>query len=91
MYLLHLDLKAIVTIVKSMDIEHMNADHRQNPIGLIKGRTMHITMYLLNVTSLDIQANTVGLKYQQKITTPRVKANWTLIKTKRRIKKGRKR
>ena len=45
-----------------LDIDHMNVDHRKKPIGLIKGRTRHLTMYVSNVTSLDIQENTTRLK-----------------------------
>lgn len=80
------------TTIKSMGIEHMNADHRENPSGLIKGKTMHLTMYVPNLISLDIEENFAELKYQQKLTTtPRVKENLKLIKQGRRwIKNGRK-
>ncbi len=46
---------------------------------------MHLTMYVPNVTSLDIQENIGELKYQQKITiTPREKEKWILNKQRRR-------
>ena len=74
-------MKAIVTIFKSMNIVHMNTDHRQGPIGLTKAIIMHLTMYVPNVTSLDIQAKIVGPKCQhQIIITPRVKEKWTMKK-----------
>lgn len=34
-------MRDIVTIVKSMDIEHMNANHRLNLTGHTKGNKMH--------------------------------------------------
>ena len=60
MNLLYLDLRDIVTIVKSLDIENMNVDHKQGSIGLTKGRMIHTRIYVPNVTSFDIWAKIVG-------------------------------
>lgn len=49
-----------------MGIEH-NVDHIQNLTRKIKGRIMHLTMHVPNVTSLDIKERIVGLKYIQQI------------------------
>ena len=81
MHLLHLDLKDIAIIIKSMGINHMNADLKQNLIRQIKGRFMHLTMHVPNVTSLDIWARIVGLECIQQIRQKiKVKAKWTLRK-----------
>ena len=79
-HLLHLDLNAIVTTIKSMDIEHMTIGQIQCPIGLTKGIIMHLTMYVPNVTSMDIQAKTVGPKHQHQTIIPQRKrksGHWT--------------
>ena len=63
-HLLHLDLKDTVTPIKNMGIEHLNADQRQNPTSQIRERRiMHLTMHVPNVTSLDIKARIVEIKY----------------------------
>ena len=92
MYLLHLYFKGIFIIFKSMDIKHMNVALRQNPTRLIKGKTIHLTKYVSNVLSLDIQENTAKLKYQNQIPiTPKIKEKWKLRKQERRwIEHGRK-
>ena len=67
MYLIHLDFKVIVTIVNILDIEKMNVDQRQSPIGQIEGRMMHRRECVPNVTSLDIWAKIVGPQHQHLI------------------------
>ena len=82
MHLLHLDLKDIAITIKSMGIDHMNADLKQNLIRQIKGRFMHLTMHVPNVTSLDIKETIVGLKNIQQIKQKtKAKAKWTLKKS----------
>lgn len=51
-HLLYLDLRDIVVIVKSMDIEHMNIDHQKN--GQIEGRTIHQRKYVQFIIRLDM-------------------------------------
>ena len=50
-----------------MGIEHINVDLRQNLTRQIKGRVMHLTMHVPNVTSLDIKKMIARLKYIQQI------------------------
>lgn len=62
-----------------MGIENMNANHKKNLVGKIRGRIMHLTMHVPNVTSLDIKARIVGIKYIQN-SRQKKKEMWTFIK-----------